>query len=202
MIVALALTLAAVTPVADAERAFAAAAQRTGQWTAFRATAAPDAVMFVPQKVLAQTWLKGRADPSESVDWRPAITATACDGSVAVTTGPYRAPNGETGRFSTVWREQPDGEWKWVLDQGGPAPAEALDTVTAMALKASCINADQAGRHEPPGDAADLPVLASGTSNDATLRWSVRGDEKGHRRLVAWLWNGRDFAEAVRLEVR
>jgi ketosteroid isomerase-like protein len=202
MIVALVLALAAETPVADAERDFAVQATNEGQWTAFRATAAPDAVMFVPQKVMAQTWLKGRANPAQSVNWVPALTATACDASIAVTTGPYRAPDGETGHFSTVWRQQPDGGWKWLLDQGGPAPSAALDTVTTRALKASCIDVEGARRKAPAGgDSEELPLLASGMSDDATLRWTVRGDEKGHRRLVAWLWDGGDFSEALRLDV-
>ena len=47
----LALLLAAAAPIAptsalDVERAFAADAQRLGQWTAFRKYAAPDALMF------------------------------------------------------------------------------------------------------------------------------------------------------------
>jgi hypothetical protein len=43
--------VAATTPaqsVIEAERAFGAKAQQEGFWTAFRATAAPDALMFVP----------------------------------------------------------------------------------------------------------------------------------------------------------
>ena len=49
----------------DAERAFAADAQQRGQWTAFRATATEEAVMFVPQPVNAQAFLKdeGPAEP-------------------------------------------------------------------------------------------------------------------------------------------
>ena len=41
----------------DAERGFAVRAQRDGQWTAFRATADADALMFVPQPVKAQELL-------------------------------------------------------------------------------------------------------------------------------------------------
>ena len=35
----------------DAERAFAADAQKIGQWTAFRKWSTPDALMFTPQPV-------------------------------------------------------------------------------------------------------------------------------------------------------
>src|SRR3546814_5917844 len=54
-----------------AELAFARLAQDKGQWTAFRETAAADAVMFMPQRVLARDWLKGRADPAQAVTWQP-----------------------------------------------------------------------------------------------------------------------------------
>ena len=50
----IALLLAASSPTAlDAERAFAADAQRIGQWSAFRKYADRDAVMFMPQAVWA-----------------------------------------------------------------------------------------------------------------------------------------------------
>ena len=39
------------------ELAFARAAREDGQWTAFRAFAADDAVMFVPEPVNARDWL-------------------------------------------------------------------------------------------------------------------------------------------------
>ena len=85
MILALLLAAAPVSaPMSaiDAERAFAADAQKNGQWTAFRNSAAPDAVMFVPEKVNAQAWLKDRADPPVSVFWWPGRSYVSCDGSV------------------------------------------------------------------------------------------------------------------------
>src|SRR6476659_1146456 len=54
-----------------AELAFAQLAQDKGQWTAFRETATADAVMFVPQSVQAQAFLKNRANPAVAVKWQP-----------------------------------------------------------------------------------------------------------------------------------
>ena len=55
--IAFILAAAALTPAAptalDAERAFIRDAQRSGQWTAFRKTAARDAVMFTPKVTCA-----------------------------------------------------------------------------------------------------------------------------------------------------
>ena len=65
-----ALLLAASVPSAiDAEYAFARDAQRIGQWTAFRKYADRDAVMFTPQAVWVQTFLKDRKDPPKTVRW-------------------------------------------------------------------------------------------------------------------------------------
>ena len=81
---------AAALPTAiDAERAFAADAQRRGQWTAFRATATEEAVMFVPQPVNAQAFLKDKADPPQPLKWWPASSFVSCDGNLAVNHGPW-----------------------------------------------------------------------------------------------------------------
>ncbi len=67
----------ALQPVANpgdviaAESAFARLALEKGQWAAFRATAAAGAEMFVPQRVKAADWLKGRAEPAVAVKWQP-----------------------------------------------------------------------------------------------------------------------------------
>ena len=65
--------------VIAAEIAFNRLAQKKGQWTAFRETAADDAVMFVPQRVVAKDWLKKQADPPASVSWSPSIVYVSCD---------------------------------------------------------------------------------------------------------------------------
>ncbi|MEQ1724932.1 MAG: hypothetical protein ABL882_03280 [Sphingopyxis sp.] len=109
---------AAAQQVIATEHAFDAAAARDGQWTAFRAFAAADATMFTPQPVNAQTWLSGRADPPHSVRWQPHELFISCDATLAVTTGAWQRANGNFGYFTTVWRKQADGIWKWVLDHG------------------------------------------------------------------------------------
>ncbi|HEV7233740.1 MAG TPA: hypothetical protein VGN36_05800, partial [Sphingorhabdus sp.] len=73
--------------VIAAEIAFNRLAQEKGQWTAFRETAAKEALMFLPQPTLVQDWLKGRADPPVSVKWQPHKAFMSCDGKTGVTTG-------------------------------------------------------------------------------------------------------------------
>lgn len=76
------------------ELAFARLAQDKGQWTAFRETATKDAVMFAPQMVYVQEYLKDRANPPQAVKWQPHQVWSSCDGSLAVTRGAWQRPDG------------------------------------------------------------------------------------------------------------
>ena len=83
-----------------AEIAFARLAQDKGQWTAFRETAHPDAVMFVPERVRAQSWLKTQTDPAEAVKWQ--LHAVYVSFAMAM---PGRRPaRGRRGRRTVISR--------------------------------------------------------------------------------------------------
>ncbi len=127
-----------VRQAVQAEREFALLAQTTGQWTAFRATAAADATMFVPQPVNAQTWLAGRADPPRSVAWQPHAVFVSCDGRMAATTGAAQWPGGGHGMFTTIWQKQPDGNWKWIADHGAPVSAARAARPAVAEVRARC----------------------------------------------------------------
>src|SRR5206468_9350366 len=117
-VISIALIFAAASlsspSVVEAERAYAAMAQKDGQWTAFRATAAPRAVLFVPDPVDAASWLQGKKDPPTAVKWQPAAAFVACDGKAAVTTGPWQRPI-SVGYFTTIW-SRPGTTWRWNVD--------------------------------------------------------------------------------------
>lgn len=171
---------AAADQVIAAERAFAASAASGGQWTAFRATAATDAIMFAPQPVNAQQWLAGRADPPASVRWQPADVWVSCDATLAVTTGPWQRPDGTHGYFTTVWQRQDDGGWKWVLDHG--------DILAMPATAAAGVQT-----HVPPcpmhwaGTPVTLPpdpLGPSGASRDGSMRWTARIAANGARHVT------------------
>jgi hypothetical protein len=72
----------------------------------------------VPQRVLAKEWLKKQVDPPKSVTWGPAIVYVSCDGTLAASTGNWTRPDGSVGYFTTIWRRDKKGAWKWVLDHG------------------------------------------------------------------------------------
>jgi hypothetical protein len=108
--------------IAIAERAFARRAQVEGQWKAFRLTAAPDAIMFVPDAKPVAVALTGATEPPVPVMWWPGTIAPSCDGTLGLSTGPWvRAASGGHGTFSTIWKRTATG-YRWQLDHGRPTP--------------------------------------------------------------------------------
>jgi hypothetical protein len=198
----LALLLAAAEPpmtAIDAERAFVADAQKLGQWTAFRKYAADDAVMFVPQQVNAQAFLKDRKDPPASVYWWPGKSFVSCDGSYAVNTGPWVRQYGKAvGYFTTVWKRQPDGSWKWIYDGG-----DGLDTARAEGgdIKpsvAGCGGVRKGFIATPP----TYEKVGGGQSDDRTLIWRWSVSAAGALVFEVWLWNGGTYDKVLTDDIK
>ncbi|MBS0482975.1 MAG: hypothetical protein JSR96_12695 [Proteobacteria bacterium] len=172
--------------VIAAELAFARLAQEKGQWTAFRATAAREAVMFEPQMVLADQWLKGRADPAKAVAWQVHQVWSSCDGTLAVTRGAWQGQGDATGYFTTVWQRQKDGKYKWIADQGEPLPM-ALDAPEMIVAKVADCPPGYRGKSpkqaKVPAAPFD-PAHRSGRSDDGTLTWDVAVAPNTARRFV------------------
>jgi hypothetical protein len=207
----LALLLAAAEPqpktAIDAERAFAADAQKLGQWTAFRKYAGFAAVMFVPKVVNAQEWLRDKKDPPKSVRWQPAQSFEACDGRTAINVGPWQRADGSFGYFTTVWIYE-DGliagpKWQWVYDGGDTLKKPMRARAEPQIRKAACagIPADSdplrwAIPSAPSPDTAEAQQ-AKLHSRDGSLRYDYQVDAAGNRSFSAWLWNGRVFEKIL-----
>ena len=186
---------AAPMTAVGAERAFAADAHKLGQWTAFRKWAADSAVMFVPQQVNAQQWLKGKKDPPVPVFWWPGRSYVSCDGSSAINTGPWVRQWGKSvGYFTTVWQRQGDGGWKWTYDAGDELGTARPEGGDIRQVKASCEGTPTTLADAPPTANASA---ASGTSADGTLRWSWIVMPDGARAFRAFLWNGQTYEQVV-----
>lgn len=168
--------------VIAAEIAFARLAQEKGQWTAFLATSWPDAEMFVPQRVNAQTWLKRRPNPPRALTWQPHAVWSSCDGSTAVTQGAWQGPRGGNGMFVTVWqRDAKKGNYRWVLDIGTTLD-KPLETPEAIAaLVADCNGPDLPVTPSLPLQAGDDARTA--VSRDGSLRWTSVARADGSRRF-------------------
>jgi hypothetical protein len=187
-----ALLIAAAEPAMsaiDAERAFAADAQKIGQWTAFRKWATDDAIMFLPQADSAQKFLKGKADPAEAVFWWPGRSYVSCDGNSAINTGPWVRQWGKSvGYFTTIWQRQAEGGWKWVLDHGDVLKTARPEGGDIKPVQARCPKQPLAPgpQHEAPAGAK----LGGGSSKDGTLRWHWQVMPDGSRTFRASIWDG------------
>jgi hypothetical protein len=172
--------------IVSAELGFARLAQEKGQWTAFRETADKDAVMFVPDAVNAQTWLKKRADPPKAIAWQPYRVFVSCDGSYALSTGPWTRPDGSTGTFSTIWRRQKDGGYKWVIDFGSGTQIPPQEEVMIEGRIAKCgpgmrrsaDGPDEGIDGRPPRGERGDGASGDGQSNDGSLRWRWTKSER------------------------
>ena len=187
----------------DAERAFAARAQKVGQWTAFREYADTTAVMFDPQAVWARDFLKGREDPPKSVQWWPAQSFVSCDGDLAVNTGPWRKGPAH-GYFTTVWARQKNGGWKWSVDGADTLKRPLAIPARPTVRKASCrglegLRRQYAAQTPPTAEIAGKPPAdaGQGRSADGTLAWSWTVSKDGARRTEARLWNGRRYVTVL-----
>jgi ketosteroid isomerase-like protein len=136
---------ASLAPVVEAEHAFAQRSIDQGMKPAFLSFAAPDGVIINRRGPVnaIETWSQRDPAPSGLLTWWPVYADVSRAGDLAWTTGPYEfreKPSDEkpadTGHFFTVWRRQPDGSWKFVLDLGIRHPAPA-STETALLYPAS-----------------------------------------------------------------
>ena len=192
MILALLLAAAAPAPMSaiDAERAFAADAQKLGQWTAFRKWSTADALMFVPQPTKARDFLKGRKDPPASVFWWPGRSYVSCDGKTAINTGPWVRSYGKSvGYFTTVWVKQPNGGWKWVYDAGDEAKFMRDEGGDIAPVNAPC---PKLPLPPPPQREVQANVKTGGGSSvDGTLTWGWTVARTGERNFFALMWDGK-----------
>jgi ketosteroid isomerase-like protein len=119
--------------VAKMEDEFCAMTQEKGVRAAFEHFAAPDAVFLDtdPTKYRGPAAVRQRFGPDKAgtkVTWSAMHTDVSDDGTMGYNYGRYEwrfpGPDGKeqvsTGYFMTVWKRQPNGTWRYVLDTGVP----------------------------------------------------------------------------------
>lgn len=183
--------------VVATELAFARAAQEDGQWTAFREYSTGDAVMFVPQQVNAQEWLRQQDDPAQAVEWQPHEVWSSCDGSLAVTRGAWQRANGTVGYFTTVWERQRDGDYKWVLDQGDVL-SEPLEQPEFVRTTIADCDLPNGFVGQGTGNPASV---GGGTSIDLTLGYIYRVEQDLSRTLAVSVMKGGEMQIVMEIEV-
>jgi ketosteroid isomerase-like protein len=72
---------------------------------------------------IVEGWKRYFECPAAPFSWEPVTAQVLDSGTLGMTTGPVRDPKGQvTGRFSSVWRLEPDGKWRVVFDRGCACP--------------------------------------------------------------------------------
>lgn len=115
----------------QAETEFCAQVGKEGVPAGFLAHIAPDGVLLAAgygkrgEAVVREQYPENK--PGVVLTWKPEIVDVAASGDLGYTTGPWElrlpgkeggAPTVHTGRYMTIWKRQPNGTWKFVLDGG------------------------------------------------------------------------------------
>lgn len=115
--------------ITNTEKAFAQMAADSGISKAFLHFAAEEAVLMRNDSVIQgksgiQQYFLQRPMEGVSLQWSPDFVDVAASGDLGYTYGKFTFSvvdssgntNTGTGIFHTVWKRQPDGEWKYVWD--------------------------------------------------------------------------------------
>ncbi len=97
---------------------------------AFASFLAAETVFFSGEKALrgaeavAAHWKKYYDGKDAPFSWEPAQVEVLDSGTLALSTGPVRDPDGKvSGTFTSIWRREGPGKWKIVFDKGCPVCA-------------------------------------------------------------------------------
>jgi ketosteroid isomerase-like protein len=125
----------AVRQVREADSAFALAADLQGTGIAFATYVAPQGVVFSGSEIVIGTdAVRALYDEQQraggTLNWRPVYADAVESGDLGWTVGEYvftgRGINGSVvqrfGKYLTIWKKQPDGDWRFVVDGGNPSP--------------------------------------------------------------------------------
>jgi len=119
----------ALQEMVKTEQAFSKMAEEKNTRDAFMTFIADDGLLFRPGAVNGKKWMiEHPAPPTDKkplLAWQPSFAGMAASGDLGFTTGPWEfkgdikdeKPSGY-GHFVTVWKKQPDGSWKFVVDLG------------------------------------------------------------------------------------
>jgi ketosteroid isomerase-like protein len=124
----------------ETDKAFSSASQAKGMAQAFYDYTAPDGISLPS----GDAPIKGRdgirahlaAGPEGVLSWTPLKADVAASGDLGYTWGAYefrpinpaQGSQPHYGKYVSVWKKQPDGSWKVVLDAGNPSPPPAKST--------------------------------------------------------------------------
>jgi ketosteroid isomerase-like protein len=198
----------ALLKMADTERAFAKRAADTTVRQAFIDFFADESIGFEPDPVPAREALRTREAPPQppgfQLLWEPRLGDVSSSGDLGYLTGPAEYVNaGKPSTYScyfSVWKRQPDGEFRVILDVGMPTPEK---TPFAPGLVRSAAVSSWKGHESNEQSQASLMafdkafgamIAAKGASQafGSVMHEAVRLNRRGQQPMpraagVAWL---------------
>ena len=110
--------------VADTERAFAKTMADRNH-AAFTSFLADETIFFTSKaplrgkQAVADFWKKFYEGPTAPFSWEPETVEVLDSGTLALSTGPVRDPQGKLfATFTSIWRLEAPGTWKIIFDKG------------------------------------------------------------------------------------
>jgi ketosteroid isomerase-like protein len=121
-----------IQQVEDTERAFAAT-MADRDFDAFTTFLSSEAVFFAGEKPLtgkqqiADAWKPFFQEPAAPFSWQPKTVVVLESGALALSSGPVFDPAGKhVGTFNSIWRLDPDGQWRIIFDKGSDVCQEKI----------------------------------------------------------------------------
>jgi hypothetical protein len=116
------------------DKEFSATAEKVGVGKAFSMYAANPTIRFgTPAVRVSPSELVKEFPPDLRLSWTPEEAMAAASGDLGFTWGRWilhgknkdGSPREVHGKYVTIWKKEPDGTWKFVLDTGQPDPPPA-----------------------------------------------------------------------------
>ncbi len=77
------------------------------------------AALRIGRATILEKWRPFFDGPKPPFSWAPDAVTVAADGRTAISSGPVRDEDGKAAsRFITIWRLDPDGRWRVIVDGG------------------------------------------------------------------------------------
>ncbi len=148
----------------EAEREFSKTSEKKGIREAFLTYLSDNAILFRPNAVNGRRYMTDQPVDRGKLTWTPIFADVSAAGDLGYTTGPYeyRLPESESvghGHYVSVWKKQPNGKWRVVIDLGivHPQPEAPPGDVSSPP-------ASDASSAKPDVEAARANLLAVDTA--------------------------------------
>lgn len=112
------------TEVRERELAFAQSMEARN-FDAFLSFISTEAIFFngnqplIGIEAISQSWAAFFEAEQAPFSWQPDLIEVLESGTLAISSGPVFGASGEAaGRFNSIWRKEPDGQWRVVFDKG------------------------------------------------------------------------------------